>query len=615
MNEDQENKSVESESTSTSTEPTDKTPEIKTRKFRPSKKHISLVLTGLVLIALSSGATWFVMSKNKPTQNNNKTPDNTGRAELPKEANIETVKSDLNFTWQAPKPVAALPIFDNLDAYYKNNPLTGDGTSYVDLYKYFLVGTSNDGSKAYVTTFPPFLDVYGALFIVEKDGKYTIFQQLSSGDNIFSAESDGAVATYHGPKISSNTTIDQTSIISAIEPKKEINYKGQTLNRSGGYNGLDFLETSEPKAKYNGSGYTKLGEIAEGTLYEYISNDDPSYKISNFYLVYKNHMAESFIVSGELSKSKIDPITWSDNTKNTDDYASVGRGCGLSGANEVAKGVSKDQLEQIGKSDKGQPVFGFKSASAILVDKHYKEYNPGDDSNMDGFYAEGDKGLSLDQFLARRPIYLVEDSLGRWLVFSNLRYVPQGGCAKPVVYLYPTENKRVDVSVDADVTVSDPLYGKNGWRNVLARPDGKLTFRGKNYDSLFWEGYSKGVYPEVNKGVIVEKSKVIETWQTQLNQLGLNQKEISDFTAFWEDRIPNNHYVRISWLTTGDMQRLAPLYVTGGVETTIRVFLDMEGLQEPYTIEPQLLGAPKRTDFTVIEWGGLVRDGSVPKLQ
>ena len=602
---------------------TDKSIEKTPKKFSISKNHLLIGFGALILVAGSSAVTYF-LTKNGSTKASNSTTSttaaNTGKDKaVNAEKEIATTKKVETYVWQVPQAVAALPIYEDLDNYYTKNQ-AGDstlGSEFAAQHKYFLVGTKTDGTKAYVSTSPPMgIGAENALFLTEKDGKYTIYQQHSEG--WFYAAKDGDPATYSGPKISSNTSIDSTTIISEIENKKEFSYKTQKLSTAGGFNSsLSFQQTTLP-SKLEGnkldSRYTKIADLPEGTLYSFVQTSDKSYEISNFYLLYKNHMAGSFIVSGELSKTKIDPITWKDATKNADDYASVGRGCGITGANEIALGVTKDMLEEIGKSDKGQAVYGFKAISALLASKHYEEYNSVKDS-ASGFYKEGDRDLTLEQYTARRPIYLVDDNLGRWLVFSNLRYVPQGGCAKPVVYIYPTETKTVNVSVGAKVTVSEPAYGLNGWQNVVASPNGALNFNGKQYESLFWEGYSDGVYPEINKGVVVPRSEVVSTWRSQLATMNLNEKEINDFVQFWESKIPDTPYVRISWLNTSDMQKLAPLYVTGGVDTMIRVFLDMKGLQEYEQIQPQQLVGIARNGFTVVEWGGLVNDGSVPKLQ
>ena len=102
---------------------------------------------------------------------------------------------------------------------------------------------------------------------------------------------------------------------------------------------------------------------------------------------------------------------------------------------------------------------------------------------------------------------------------------------------------------------------------------------------------------------------------TQLHQLGLNDKETSDFMAFWGPKVPNKPYVRLSWLGTKAMEKLAPLYVSPLPDTRIRVFLDMEGADSFMKLPAQHLSSVKRQGFTVVEWGGLARDGSVPSLR
>ena len=55
------------------------------------------------------------------------------------------------------------------------------------------------------------------------------------------------------------------------------------------------------------------------------------------------------------------------------------------------------------------------------------------------------------------------------------------------------------------------------------------------------------------------------------------------------------------------MDVLAPLIVSPKPDTSIRVFLDFEGLEKPIALPEQKLSAIPRTGFTVIEWGGLLK--------
>jgi hypothetical protein len=78
--------------------------------------------------------------------------------------------------------------------------------------------------------------------------------------------------------------------------------------------------------------------------------------------------------------------------------------------------------------------------------------------------------------------------------------------------------------------------------------------------------------------------------------------------AFWLPKMPDKPYVRLTWFGTNDMNKLAPLYVEPKPDTIIRVFLDFEGLDNPIGLTPQKLSSIPRTGFTLIEWGGLLRE-------
>jgi len=258
-------------------------------------------------------------------------------------------------------------------------------------------------------------------------------------------------------------------------------------------------------------------------------------------------------------------------------------------------------------------VYITKSTSDALFTKHYNEYK--DVLQYDSGLPASDKNLTATQFKQKDGFIVVKDDAGRWVIMARQEYFPSGGCAKPVVYLYPTTATLVNVSVGADVTKSEPNYPAGGWKAVLAQINGNLQYQGKVYDSLFWEGYGKGTYPVITSGSFVKHADVETKIRADLTSQGLNTKEIQDFWTFWSAKVPNKNYVRISWLSKTQLQQLAPLYISPKPDTTIRVFLDMEGADTPYEITPQSFITPKRTGFTAIEWGGLARDGSVPKLK
>jgi hypothetical protein len=75
---------------------------------------------------------------------------------------------------------------------------------------------------------------------------------------------------------------------------------------------------------------------------------------------------------------------------------------------------------------------------------------------------------------------------------------------------------------------------------------------------------------------------------------------------FWTDLLPQDPYVRLTWLNTSEMDRLAPLSVSPAPDTSIRIFLEFEGYSTPVKLIPQNLKSVPRQGFTLVEWGGLL---------
>ncbi len=280
-----------------------------------------------------------------------------------------------------------------------------------------------------------------------------------------------------------------------------------------------------------------------------------------------------------------------------DSLLPVAQGCGtvIASATRVDN-LSDDQLRQIGQTGQGNAVYELINRQADLYQKAYKEYKDSYDSSA---------VIAFDEYINNHGLMIIKNKQGEKLVYVRGSYAPTYGCAKPVIYLYPEVKTKVSVVVGADVTISDPLYPVNGWRDVLAYPNGSLVYQGAKYDSLFWEGNGHGRYPAITSGTVVKQSDALATIQNQLVKLGLNTKEISDFMDFWGDKIPDSPYIRLTWFNTDELNRLAPLKITPKPDTLIRVFLDMSGLERPISIQSQELVSTPRRGFTVVEWGGL----------
>lgn len=175
--------------------------------------------------------------------------------------------------------------------------------------------------------------------------------------------------------------------------------------------------------------------------------------------------------------------------------------------------------------------------------------------------------------------------------------------AKPVIYLYPKQETKVEVRLDYDgvLTCTYPAY--EGVWQVTASPDGTLTDgRGQQYNYLYWEGLSIWEY-DFSQGFCVAGADTAAFLEGALAELGLTRREANEFIVYWLPLMEGNAYNLISFQTEAYTDH-AGLTVTPQPDTILRVFMAWYGSEVPVEIPPQTLTAPERTGFVVVEWGG-----------
>ena len=174
---------------------------------------------------------------------------------------------------------------------------------------------------------------------------------------------------------------------------------------------------------------------------------------------------------------------------------------------------------------------------------------------------------------------------------------------KPVIYLYPEQETEVEVTLtlDGKFLCTYPKY-QDGWR-VTASPDGVLTDeKGQTYNYLYWEGETYARY-DLSRGFCVKGEDTATFLEDALAKLGLNRKEANEFIVYWLPLMEPNLYNIIAF-QTDIYTDAAKLEVTPATDTVIRVFMAWQPAEEAIALPAQELSAPKRTGFTVVEWGG-----------
>ena len=175
--------------------------------------------------------------------------------------------------------------------------------------------------------------------------------------------------------------------------------------------------------------------------------------------------------------------------------------------------------------------------------------------------------------------------------------------AKPVIYLYPTKTTDITVSLDynGELTCTYPAY-HNSWR-ITAQPDGTLTdANGLSYNYLYWEGKTNLTY-DFSKGFCIAGCDTAAFLEDALAELGLSRREANEFIVYWLPMMEPNAYNLISFQTDVYTDN-AKLTVSPAPDTEIRIFMAWQPLKFAVEIEPQVLSAPERTGFTLVEWGG-----------
>ncbi len=182
--------------------------------------------------------------------------------------------------------------------------------------------------------------------------------------------------------------------------------------------------------------------------------------------------------------------------------------------------------------------------------------------------------------------------------------------AKPVIYLYPTKQELVDVTVQTAgaIVVSDPHYPEGGWRHVLAQPNGSLTYNDKQYSELFYES-SVNDFGRPNKGIVIPTGQLTEKLDSLLSQLGLVGNEKKEFLGYWLPRLQSLHspYIFFSVIDKSSKANVDNVTISPKPDTQIAFIAYFKPIEtSDNTSVLQLPPTPKRVGFTSVEWGGII---------
>lgn len=542
-------------------------------------KWLWIAVVVVILIGGAFAAWYYLIGPGKtktatttPTTNFTSTSDSTKNKPI----------VDAGVTWITPLKIDDLGLFDNTKL---------DGNFVPDETKYYQIANLTSGGQLILAVLTP-NSPSGPLrqrFSKDAAGKYTYIKKASDDLTPYLNNVSVEAMFKSGVAFDAVTSYGQLTAPETLLTTKNYKFSSDFVYST-------FLSELKNPKKVDDSVY---GPIFATTN---LPNGVTAFSSKALYLEHGDSTITGYIITDNPfnAKSGVPVFSLNNDTPNKATYTAVtGAGCGRPTPAPILVDTTniKSRLVSYGKTSAGDTIYTVQSATDPIVTAAYDIYTS----------VEPKKDhLTIAQYFAKTPLVVWQDSLGDWEVYVIIDYTFDGGCGKPVVYLYPTKTTDVSVQVGADITKSEPIYN-NGWQ-AIAEPSGKLTVNGKTYPYLFWEGKGDGPYPTIDFGSVVKKADLKSTLLKQLSELGLNNQERADFMAFWWPKMPSTPYVRLSWLGTQNMNRLAPLAISPKPDTLIRIFLDFQGLSQPIQLLPQHLSSPTRQGFTAVEWGGLLRN-------
>lgn len=190
---------------------------------------------------------------------------------------------------------------------------------------------------------------------------------------------------------------------------------------------------------------------------------------------------------------------------------------------------------------------------------------------------------------------------------ENIKYTWLSAWCKPADYFYPTEKTNIhfDVKPLGKFAYTSPQYQIGGWE-FTAFPDGNLLYQEKNYPYIYWDAaIPNNLITKPQTGYSVAYDDLSGFLTTLLPELGLNQKETSEFISYWTKQLPSSKYYFIGVIPESQINTLAPLSISPAPQSLLRVSLYFEPLDEKINVPAPQIKPFIRKGYTVIEWGAI----------
>jgi len=179
---------------------------------------------------------------------------------------------------------------------------------------------------------------------------------------------------------------------------------------------------------------------------------------------------------------------------------------------------------------------------------------------------------------------------------------------KPNIYLYPTENTVLSVSINfplgGKIITSIPDYASGCTIDVDT--SGIIN---SEYDYLFYESDQPDVW-QINEGWIIKKTELEQFFTENMLKYGFFGREIKDFIDYWIPRLKDYEFYEIYPQGSNIIDTVIKLEFSRTPDSVLRLFYLIRGTDNDSNINiitPTDNFPFKRIGLCVTEWGVVLK--------
>lgn len=224
--------------------------------------------------------------------------------------------------------------------------------------------------------------------------------------------------------------------------------------------------------------------------------------------------------------------------------------------------------------------------------------------------ATGKKKLVFAPFMRpgmKEGLDIIEEELGFDLYPGLKREIPDPSTGipvyKPNIYLYSDIDMTVKVNLyPADwITESDPIYTDKGWTAQII--DGSLN---GTEDFLFYEAIVPDEGFQMEEGWVIDADNRNSDMTKILDDYGFSEVEKNDFLEYWTEKLDADTDYLFLPQETECIELLMPLVLSEEADKMYRIWFYIIPYANQEVNEPNDIEVIERSEFTVVEWGGML---------